>query len=801
MKISKSIFALLFITCLLSNNIILCTKTETAAGFRSAFSMFMQKKNQNKDEPETKVNFGGNVSSDEYQSNLANMMNKNVPDEETKVDFQDLKKQDLPDRQVYFQGWVKYFRYLEDGKEKPQNFFKNPQFQKQDPSIAQSAGADENGPMLIPTEKHFWGIIYQNYMNFLESRDNPLMNTIDSLSVDLIKTIPEDNNYAGGIKDFGKFPEGSCFEARTVRPAETFKMTQETTEPANGANETWLICADDDAKKREMMNLIINLKLKKQHEVGAYVHTPADPKFKNKLNQQVTKQTMGGLLTGKEAGTDFKDPNAKAEDGYWVVLNNWTVCTLKCGGGLRYLQLQCMPPRNGGKACKGEAIRTQPCNEQPCPGVDALKNVFLPDGKPKDPLAEKMSKPVVKMMPISSRPQRYDKCNIKDGDALMLKNDKETASFDVAPRVPVRLVMNNKSVTVYQDETLSTNLGTFMLGSTTFGRVKDDPKCFILVGLQTKMQFCQLDSSNGANFVEEWDYDFNLFKFQCKQPREKVEFENEEQIFQSKLGKIQGDLAMQKAQVVKQKEEQKEETKLQKVVENAEKMTLMAVEKELRMEDLLEKEEMQKEKLEQQKLREMITAEKNKEECMQKNIREKELEDEFNMKKAEAQEEVQKIKEDAKRQITAKRQQVKARLDLLRKNSQREAEKLRAELQSIRSKTANNMQKYTKQGSAAKCFNPEKKIEIPLDELNQKMEEYCQVHYANESGKYNECRNSQNFCYVCCETEFGDLHIPQREACYKDVCDEIKETKKDSEFISSMLNPDKNVASQALHTN
>jgi hypothetical protein len=744
------------------------------------------------------VNFGGNVSSDEYQANLAT--NMEAPPGEVKVDFQDLKKQDLPDRQVYFQGWVKYFRYLENGQEKPSTFFKNDIFQKQDPSIAQSAGSDESGPMLIPSEKNFFAIIYPDNMNFLSSRENPLMQVVDTMNINFVKTIPEDNNYAGGIRDTGKFAEGSCFEARTVKPNETFKMTQETTEPASGANEIWLICSEDDAKKREMMNLLINLKLKKQHEVGAYIHTPNDPKFKDKLNGNVTKQTMGGLLTSGDQGTGIRGKDEKRADGYWVVLNNWTACTLKCGGGLSYLQLQCMPPKAGGKACEGEAVRTKPCNEQPCPGVNALKNVFLPDGKPKDPLAQAISKPIVKMMPISSRPQRYDKCEIKDSDALMLKNDKETAGMDLLPRVPVRLVMNNKSVTVYQDETLATNLGTFMLNQTTFGRVKDDAKCFILVGLQSKMQFCQLDSTNGQNFVEEWDYDFNLFKYQCKQPREKVEMDNDEQVFQAKLGKIQGELALSKAKIVRQKEEVKEEAKMQTVVENTQKTTLEAVEKELRMEDLLEKEEVAKEKLEQEKLRQMIEMEKNKDECLQKNIREKQIEDQYNLKKAEEEAEVQQIKEDAKKQIMAKRNAVKTKLGLLRNTSKRNADKLRAELQQIRSKTAAKMQKYTAAGDKEKCFNPERSTE-DIEKVTETIERYCQIKYHDESAKYNECHTSSNFCYVCCETEFGDLHTKEREECYKSKCDELKETGGNSNFINSMLNPDNNVAANGLHTN
>jgi len=504
--------------------------------------------------------------------------------------------------------------------------------------------------------------------------------------------------------------------------------------------------------------------------------------LKNKINKKQQEETMGGLITGNNV---INDPNAKREDGYWVVINDWTACTLKCGGGLMYLQLMCMPPKNGGKACAGESVRTKPCNEQACPKVDALKKVFLhPSAKKDGSSAQTVEKPVVKMMPISSRPQRYDKCMIKDTDALMLKNDKETVEMENAPRIPIRLVMNNKSISVYQDETLTTNLYTFMLNQTTFGRVKDDSKCFILIGSKEKVQFCQLDSANGQNFVEEWDYDFNLFKYQCKQPREKVEFDDDEVEFSKKMGAVQAELKMQKAQKIKAREEVTEENKLQKQVEDTQKVTLMAVEKELRMEDLLEKEEMEREKQESKKIKEMIEMEKNKEECLQKNVREKEIEDQYNMAKEEAAEEMSKIKEDAKRQITAKRASVKHKIEDLRRQHSREKDQLMGQLMALRSQTTTKMQAYSKNGSEDKCWNNEK---TPNPEG---LEMYCQVHFHDNSAKYSECRQDANFCYVCCETEFGDLAIKNREKCYKNKCDDVKVVKSANGMIPALLDPD-----------
>jgi len=49
---------------------------------------------------------------------------------------------------------------------------------------------------------------------------------------------------------------------------------------------------------------------------------------------------------------------------------------------------------------------------------------------------------------------------------------------------------------------------------------------------------------------------------------------------------------------------------------------------------------------------------------------------------------------------------------------------------------------------------------------------YCKTNFIDASpAKYNECLTESSYCYVCCETEFGDMHAKKRNKCY-DKCDE-----------------------------
>lgn len=66
-----------------------------------------------------------------------------------------------------------------------------------------------------------------------------------------------------------------------------------------------------------------------------------------------------------------KDKYSKADvrDGNWIILQNWTQCSLLCGGGKSYLHRMCIPPKAGGKPCKGNAVLIRECNKQICPTV------------------------------------------------------------------------------------------------------------------------------------------------------------------------------------------------------------------------------------------------------------------------------------------------------------------------------------------------------------------------------------------------------------------------------------------------
>lgn len=593
-------------------------------------------------------------------------------------------------------------------------------------------------------------------MNILSSRKSSFTKVTDSLSFDLIYSIPDDAVLQGGVKDIGKFSEGYCFQVVTKTTAKFFEMTEKNPIPAKGSNKTWYICSDKEEQKTKLMNLIIKLRLKKQHKVGLYLNK----------NQPQKELTIENLITTENP--DKK--NLTPLDGYWVLLQDWSSCSVKCGGGVQYQHLMCVPPKNGGKACIGKALREKPCNPQPCPSVGEAEKILLREGE------EKVNKPIIKTMAISSRPLRYDKCHIKEGDALFTRYEKGVGINDNPNKTPARIVMNDKTITVYTDENLATQIDTFILEKTKFQRPEGNPHCFRLESPTTKGEFCNLDSNPKVNFIEEWQYDFNLFKVQCHSERKVIALNDKEEKqlqheLEKKIDAAKLEVIKERTRQIQSKIHESPVNKIDKLQETA----MLAMKKELSIDGLLQKEELEREEAETRELKIQLETEKKKDECLMKSIKEKEMEDQFNMNKVQQEKEMNELKEQAKQQILLKRKQVKMRILQMRKRAERRKKLYQDQIQSLRIQVAGELNKVSKEGNMDFCFKPSNS-----DEDKKKVLKYCKNSFMDASPvKFNECLAEESYCFVCCENEYGNMHIKKREVCY-DKCEEVPKKNENS---------------------
>ena len=141
----------------------------------------------------------------------------------------------------------------------------------------------------------------------------------------------------GGVVDFGEFHEGSCLKIIT---RESGKIV-------------WVLCFENNKKKTNFLDFLRAVKIDEQHQDGLIV-------LKQKLPEPTLSQILGPKkLSGAEFGEGRVSFNStqKVTDGYWITIQSWTQCSLKCGGGTMTLHRECVMGSSPESApCKGEPI-------------------------------------------------------------------------------------------------------------------------------------------------------------------------------------------------------------------------------------------------------------------------------------------------------------------------------------------------------------------------------------------------------------------------------------------------------------
>lgn len=524
----------------------------------------------------------------------------------------------------------------------------------------------------------------------------------------------------------------------------------------------YIVCTDTNEEKTALYTLMRSLKIKDQHAHGIF-------KFENNQNKK-DEETLSDVFGGGKKKKDEKPGSPK--DGYWITLQEWSQCSKKCDGGVSTFQRMCVPPKQGGKPCKGEAIMTKPCNKQPCPKVygtnESLKN------KNKDEIL----KPIVKIMPFTNHPQRFTLCKIKESDMMIFEDGTDPVKqndplfrgkkIDAIGgiRIPSRVVMNTKTISIFAGDSFETLYMSFSLKKTKFYKIKNRKNCFRLHETVSRYTtLCPYNAEVSPKEFEEWERDFFTFRDKCSRGLKDIDDKEQKDL----ENKIKDSMEKAKQAVIDEAKEEKKQKKAESagednssLVKKTQNVAMKAIQKETNLEELIKQEAEEKNKAEEIAIRKQIEMEKKKQTCVAKAIREKELENQMQEKAKEINDTIKTIKSEAAAQVLMKRRNLKKLIDQINRKAELKRNRLRQQLQAVRMTIANDLGKAYKKGDAMKC--------IKAKNSKKARNDYCIATFSEDFAQLAYCRETEEFCETCCQAEYGEMMSNEKEECLKKVC-------------------------------
>ena len=168
-----------------------------------------------------------------------------------------------------------------------------------------------------------------------------------------------------------------------------------------------------------------------------------------------------------------------------------------------------------------------------------------------------------------------------------------------AVQIPVRVVMNSKTFSIFGGEDYTSLVSAFNLDAAQFGRSNLHKGCFVLKELKMTSELCGFGMDGSDAVVEEWDYHFNLFKHQCHSEKERVESEMERDIEEKLKDKMRGarqSLLEEQQKSIQKRAMDQDQTEMKNIIKSTNDVAVQAISKELNLEALIQQEETENKK-------------------------------------------------------------------------------------------------------------------------------------------------------------------------------------------------------------
>jgi hypothetical protein len=331
-------------------------------------------------------------------------------------------------------------------------------------------------------------------------------------------------------------------------------------------------------------------------------------------------------------------------------------------------------------------------------------------------------------------------------------------------KLPSRVITNSKLISIYQSDSPDSLFKSYNLKDIKIIRpYKNDPDKCIEIGRNKDITILcgmieQL-TKKPTKFVKKWIEELKDFKNNCKDKckNKKENIYKNPKVIQF-INKLQEKKLRKNCSPIKNLNNIKANEEYRKQLKLAQILAWKAMDKELKYEERLEKEELLREQKEKETVNVELRIEKKKQDNICKAItygKNKILAENYKQK-LKFKKEIDQIKLEIKKRISKNRLKFKEKLQKMQKKHEMNIMKTKSRISEIRKTVTTKLIKAEKKGDIKKCI----KIKRSIYRKN-----YCDENFHDDFYNHTECLKEKEFCSICCENEFGDLHQPEREIC------------------------------------
>jgi hypothetical protein len=208
---------------------------------------------------------------------------------------------------------------------------------------------------------------------------------------------------------------------------------------------------------------------------------------------------------------------------------------------------------------------------------------------------------------------------------------------------------------------------------------------------------CDFSSSSPKNVKSNWLSDIAHFRDDCSRINPKS------LIPADKLAGLEEEAMADKADAMDANKSQKQENEMDKSVHETARLAAEAIQKELKAEEMEEREELAREGAEMSNMNSQLNLEGEKERCIKKALKKKGRQQERKAKALEVADKIQRIKEETRNEVLKNREANKKRMDTLRRSQQRKKMGMQKELSMLKMEMTSQMLKAEVEGDMTNC--------------------------------------------------------------------------------------------------